>query len=136
MALRYKPGVLIQSTIEEICNEKSKDQLWQDFMNAKADVLEDLYQEYLTNLAYSRLFGNDKILCQSVAELPIPSHTRNILKKQGIETVRDLINYSSIDLAHMSGFGQKSVGVIEDYLAHVGFELSRSPLADIKSGKF
>ena len=103
-------------------------------MSAKADVLEDLYQEYLTNLAYSRLLGSEKILCQSVAELPIPSHTRNILNKQGIETVRDLLHYSSIDLAHMPGFGQKSVGIIEDYLSRVGFELSKSHLRALNPG--
>lgn len=127
MAQRFKPGKLIQSTIDSIRAEKSDSQLWKDFRVAKADDIENLYQDYLTNQAYKRLRGSGLVLSQSVLELPIPSHARNILKKNGIDTVEDLIKHSSRELFHLSGFGQKSLDIIEDYLSRVGFELANTP---------
>ena len=127
MALRFKPGELIQTTIDQICKEQSRTQLWESFLIENASMLEEFFQEYLTNLAYSRLRGRDLVLNQSVMELPIPSHTKNILKKQGLETVRDMVQYSSIELSHLPGFGQKSVVIIEDYLSRVGFRLASIP---------
>lgn len=127
MAQRFKPGELVQTTIDKIREEKSRAQLWESFLSDNATMLEGLFQEYLTNLAYSRLRGSELVLNQSVMELPVPSHARNILKKQGIETVRDMVQYSSIELSHLPGFGQKSVVIIEDYLARVGFQLASIP---------
>ena len=124
MAQRFKPGELIQKTIDQICEEQSRAQLWESFLSDNASMLEEFFQEYLTNLAYSRLRGSELVLNQSVMELPIPSHTKNILKRQGIEAVRDLVRYSSIELSHLPGFGQKSVVIIEDYLLRVGFRLA------------
>ena len=124
MAQRFKPGELIQTTIDQICKEQSRTQLWESFLSDNASMLEEFFQEYLTNLAYSRLRGSELVLNQSVMELPIPSHTKNILKRQGIEAVRDLVRYSSIELSHLPGFGQKSVVIIEDYLLRVGFRLA------------
>ena len=129
MAQRFKPGELIQKTIDQIREEQSRAQLWESFLSDNASMLEELFQEYLTNLAYSRLRGSELVLNQSVMELPIPSHTKNILKKQGIEAVRDLVRYSSIELSHLPGFGQKSVVIIEDYLSRVGFRLAIIPHA-------
>ena len=127
MALRFKPGKLIQSTINSIRAEKKDSQLWKEFMAAEAVAIDDLFQEYLTNQAYKRLSGSNLVLNQSVLELPIPSHAKNILKKNSIDTVGDLIKYSSQELFHIPGFGQKSLDIIEDYLSRVGFELANTP---------
>lgn len=127
MAQRFKPGKLIQLTIDSIRAEKDESQLWKEFMAVEASAIEDLFQEYLTNQAYKRLRGSVLVLSQSVLELPIPSHARNILKKNGIDTVGELIKYSSPELSHLPGFGQKSLDIIEDYLSRVGFELANTP---------
>ena len=126
MAQRVKPGELIRSTIEEIRCEKKDSLLWDDFMIDQAEVLNDLFDDYLINLAYKKLYGSEKILNQSVKELPVPPHARNILLKNKIETIRDLIQHSSIDLSHLPGFGQVSVNVIMDYLSKVGFKLAEN----------
>lgn len=94
IAQRFKPGKLIQSTIDSIRAEKSESQLWKEFMAAEAGAIEDLFQEYLTNQAYKRLRGSGLVLSQSVLKLPIPSHARNILKKNGIDTVGDWLSIS------------------------------------------
>ena len=127
MTRRFNPGVLIQSTIAEIRKEKSESQLWEDFMLSKAEVLDDLFQEYLTELAYNKLHGSETVLSQPVIDLPIPSHAKNILTSNGISTVRELICHSVFDLSHLPGFGQKSLSIIIDYLSQVGFELSNGP---------
>lgn len=124
MVRRINPGALVQSTIAEIRKEKSDSQLWKDFMLAREDILNELYQDYLMNLAYERLYGSETILSLSVMELPIPSHAKNILKSNGMMTVRELIKHSFTDLSQLQGLGQTSLRIIIDYLSRVGFELS------------
>lgn len=127
MTRRFNPGVLIQSTIAEIRKEKNDSQLWEDFMQSKAELLDDLFQDYLIELAYHKLHGSKAVLSQSVIDLPIPSHAKNILITNGITTVRELISHSVFELSHLPGFGQKSLSIIIDYLTRVGFELSSGP---------
>ncbi len=127
MTRRFNPGALIQSTIAEIRKGKSDSQLWDDFMLSKAELLDDLFQDYLIELAYNKLHGSEAVLSQSVIDLPIPSHAKNILTSNGITTVRELIGHSVFDLSHLPGFGQKSLSIIIDYLSRVGFELSNVP---------
>ena len=125
MVRKIKNSKLIQNTIEQIVSEKGKSQVWKDFIDCRQEEVEALYQDYLRDLAYERLKGTDAIRNQSIDELPLDSRAKNLLIGQGINTVRDLIQYSFMDISHFNSLGRITLQEIEDYLKKVGLELSK-----------
>lgn len=124
MAYRIKNSKLIQHTIDQIISERGKSQVWKDFLDCRKEEVESLYQDYLRDLAYERLKCSDAILNQLVNDLPLNSRAKNVLIGHGINTVRDLIQYSFMDLAHFNSLGQITLHEIENYLEKVGLRLS------------
>lgn len=126
MARKITNNPLIQRTINQILTKKGESTVWKEFLENRKEEVDALYQDYLRDLAYSKLKGSEAILNQSIEELPFDSRAKNILIGQGIFTVRDLITYSSMDLSHINCLGRVSLRDIEDYIERVGLSLSSS----------
>ncbi len=57
----------------------------------------------------------------AVEELPLPTRTINALKKQGIETLGDIVSKSDDELADIKNLGEKSVDEIKKLLKKEGY---------------
>lgn len=68
-----------------------------------------------------------------IEELNLTQRSYNCLKREGIETLADLLNRSEQDLLSIRNFGEKSINEIKDNLASRGLALRQSPLAGFSS---
>ena len=126
MARKIKNSPLVQRTIDLIVSEKGNQVLWKEFLIKRKEDIDALYQDYLRDLAYKELKGSEAILNQAIDELPFDSRAKNLLKSKGILSVRELIQYSNMDLSHINSLGRVSLQEIEDYLGKVGLQLSKT----------
>lgn len=62
-----------------------------------------------------------------VDDLDFSVRTYNCLKRQGIETLDELRNYTEEELMNIRNFGQKSYDEVRDKLKEYGFDLRPSP---------
>lgn len=124
MARKITNSPLIQRTINQILSKKGENTVWKEFLENRKEEVDALYQDYLRDLAYDKLKGSEAILNQPIEELPFDSRARNKLIGEGILTVRDLVQYSSMDLSHINCLGRVSLRDIEDYIERVGLSLS------------
>ena len=125
MATSKHYGRAIDNAISEILREKTPAQLKKEFNEAYAGQIESLYQQYLLMCACEKLKGSEAVLNQTIQELPLPSRVKNILDAIGIGSVRELVNYSYMDLSHLRELGRISLKQIEDYLSMVGLSLRK-----------
>lgn len=65
-------------------------------------------------------------LSKSIDDLDLSVRSYNCLKREAIETVRDLVKLSEQDLTNIRNFGVKSIEEIKDKLSELGLQL-RSP---------
>ncbi|HDK27754.1 MAG TPA: DNA-directed RNA polymerase subunit alpha [Candidatus Atribacteria bacterium] len=65
----------------------------------------------------------DKILNKTIEELDFSVRSYNCLKKSGINTLRDLINYSPEEVMKIKNLGKKSLNEINEKLNKFGFIL-------------
>ena len=59
----------------------------------------------------------------SIDELELSVRSYNCLKREGVETIRDLVKLSEQDLTNIRNFGVKSIEEIKDVLAEYGLSL-------------
>jgi DNA-directed RNA polymerase subunit alpha len=64
-----------------------------------------------------------------IDDLDFSVRTYNCLKRQGIESLDELKNYTEDELMNIRNFGQKSFDEVKDKLQEYGFELRPSPAA-------
>lgn len=64
-----------------------------------------------------------------IDDLDFSNRTYNCLKRQGIETLEELRNYSEEELMNIRNFGQKSLDEVKDKLGEYSLEL-RAPAPD------
>jgi DNA-directed RNA polymerase subunit alpha len=62
-----------------------------------------------------------------IDDLDFSVRTYNCLKRQGIETLDELKNYTEDELMNIRNFGSKSYDEVKDKLNEYGFELRPSP---------
>jgi DNA-directed RNA polymerase subunit alpha len=65
-----------------------------------------------------------------IDDLDFSNRTYNCLKRQGIETLEELSNYTQEDLMNIRNFGQKSLDEVRDKLRDYQLELRPSATAD------
>ena len=65
----------------------------------------------------------DAYLALSIFEIPFGVRIHNCLEKENIETVRDLVRKTDIDLLLSKGFGPGSLLKVKERLAHMGLTL-------------
>jgi len=65
-----------------------------------------------------------------IDDLDFSNRTYNCLKRQGIETLEELSNYTQEDLMNIRNFGQKSLDEVRDKLHDYQLELRPSATAD------
>ena len=62
-------------------------------------------------------------LNRSIDDLDLTVRSYNCLKREGVETIRDLVKLSEVDLTNIRNFGVKSIEEIKDVLAEFGLSL-------------
>jgi DNA-directed RNA polymerase subunit alpha len=62
-------------------------------------------------------------LNKSIDDIDLTVRSYNCLKREGVETIRDLVKYSEQDLTNIRNFGVKSIEEIKDVLADFGLSL-------------
>jgi DNA-directed RNA polymerase subunit alpha len=62
-------------------------------------------------------------LSKSIDDLELTVRSYNCLKREGVETIRDLVKLSEQDLNNIRNFGVKSIEEIKDVLAEFGLSL-------------
>ena len=67
--------------------------------------------------------GEDDIL---IEELEIGVRSYNCLKREGIQTVGDLVKRSEAELMNIPNFGKKSIEEVKENLAKLGMALRGS----------
>lgn len=65
----------------------------------------------------------DAYLALSIFEIPFGVRIHNCLERENIETVRDLVRKTDIDLLLYNGFGPGSLLKVKEKLAHLGLTL-------------
>lgn len=65
----------------------------------------------------------DVALSKPIEELELSVRSFNCLKRQGINTLQDLLNCSEVDLANIRNFGTKSIEEVKEKLAELGYSL-------------
>ena len=65
----------------------------------------------------------DAYLALSISEIPFSVRIHNRLERENIETVRDLVRKTDIDLLMYKGFGTGSLYEVKEHLAHMGLSL-------------
>lgn len=65
-----------------------------------------------------------------IDDLDFSNRTYNCLKRQGIEKLDELRNYTDEELMSIRNFGQKSLDEVRDKLREYGLELRHAPSAD------
>jgi len=65
----------------------------------------------------------EKILNKSIEELDFSVRSYNCLKKSNINTLRDLINYSPMEVIKIKNLGKKSLDEIKEKITKYGFVL-------------
>lgn len=65
----------------------------------------------------------DELLNKKVEELHLPERAQNVLLKNNIATVGDLMKYSASDLLKLEKFGQASLRSVEEALSKIGLKL-------------
>jgi DNA-directed RNA polymerase subunit alpha len=65
----------------------------------------------------------DIALNRPIEELELSVRSFNCLKRQGINTLQDLLNCSEIDLANIRNFGTKSIEEVKEKLSELGYSL-------------
>jgi len=65
----------------------------------------------------------EKILNKSIEELDFSVRSYNCLKKSNINTLRDLVNYSPIEVIKIKNLGKKSLDEIKEKIIKYGFVL-------------
>lgn len=63
-------------------------------------------------------------LSKSIDDLDLSVRSYNCLKRQGIHTVQQLLNFREADLLNIKNFGAKSIEEVKDKLASMGFTLT------------
>jgi len=67
--------------------------------------------------------AKDKILKIPVEQLDLSVRSYNCLKRQGINTVEELIGYTEADLMNIRNFGEKSIDEVKEKLARMNLSL-------------
>ena len=67
--------------------------------------------------------GDDDVL---IEELEIGVRSYNCLKREGIQTVGDLVKRSEAELMNIPNFGKKSIDEVKDNLSKLGMALRGS----------
>lgn len=62
-------------------------------------------------------------LSRSIDDLDLTVRSYNCLKREGVETVRDLVKLTEADLTNIRNFGVKSIEEIKDVLQELGLSL-------------
>lgn len=70
--------------------------------------------------------AKDKVLKIPVEQLDLSVRSYNCLKRQGINTVEELIGYTEGDLLNIRNFGEKSIDEVKDKLAQMNLALKSS----------
>lgn len=65
----------------------------------------------------------EKILNKSIEELDFSVRSYNCLKKSNINTLRDLVNYSPMEVIRIKNLGKKSLDEIKEKITKYGFVL-------------
>ncbi|MEZ0316576.1 MAG: DNA-directed RNA polymerase subunit alpha C-terminal domain-containing protein [Methylophilaceae bacterium] len=65
----------------------------------------------------------DPKLDQRLLECDLTMRSINVLRAEGIETLRDLIGFNRYKLLQFNNLGRKSLNEIETYLESLGLEL-------------
>lgn len=65
----------------------------------------------------------DIALNKPIEELELSVRSFNCLKRQGINTLQDLLNCSEVDLANIRNFGTKSIEEVKEKLSELGYSL-------------
>jgi DNA-directed RNA polymerase subunit alpha len=65
-----------------------------------------------------------------IDDLDFSNRTYNCLKRQGIEKLDELRNYTEEELMSIRNFGQKSLDEVRDKLTEYGLQLRHAPSAD------
>ena len=65
----------------------------------------------------------EKILNKSIEELDFSVRSYNCLKKSNVNTLRDLVNYSPIEVIKIKNLGKKSLDEIKEKITKYGFVL-------------
>ena len=69
--------------------------------------------------------GKEKILEMTIEDLDLSVHSINCLKREGINTVEDLINKSEEDMMKVRNLGRKSLEEVVQKLNSLGFSLQK-----------
>lgn len=67
--------------------------------------------------------ATDKILDMTIEELDFSVRAYNCLKRAGINTVRDLVEKSELEMMKVRNLGKKSLKDVKDKLAELGLSL-------------
>jgi len=65
----------------------------------------------------------EKVLNKTIEELDFSVRSYNCLKKSNVNTLRDLVNYSPMEVIKIKNLGKKSLDEIKEKLAKYGFVL-------------
>lgn len=84
---------------------------------------EEIFTEAAAEAAEEQKGGEDDI---PIEELEIGVRSYNCLKREGIQTVGDLIKRSEAELMNTPNFGKKSIEEVKDNLAKLGLSLRDS----------
>jgi DNA-directed RNA polymerase subunit alpha len=65
------------------------------------------------------------ILAQPIEEMELTVRSYNCLKREGVQSVGDLVQRTEEDLLEIRNFGQKSIDEVKAKLQEMGLELRR-----------
>lgn len=89
-----------------------------------------LFMEQASEFASAPVFVSsaserDKALDSPIEDLELSVRSYNCLKREGVNTVQQLVNISESDLMKIRNFGAKSIEEVKDKLAELGLSLKQ-----------
>lgn len=68
--------------------------------------------------------SREETLATLIEDTGIPTRIANVLKSEGIKTVSDLIEKTSMEILNIGGFGPSSLEKVNDVLKKIGFSIN------------
>lgn len=81
------------------------------------DLITVIEGKYVTFQAVEEAY-KERILRMDIRKTTLPTKIINCLINNKIKTLSDLLNYSREEISKLSGISNKSIKIIEEYLAH------------------
>ena len=121
-----EPEGFIPRLAIEIYNRSSKKELWENYMVDYKEDIDDLYFQYLEDLAIKEATEKYPVLKMDVADTDLPKKVKDALLQPPypITKVDWLIRHNAHTLKQINGIGPKAIEAIKVFFAKYGIDFS------------